>query len=159
MVLKVIDNMLSVQGHTVLRCREGRECLKTYQEELRNGTPVDLIIVDLTVPGGMGGKETAKEILQLQPAARIIVASGYSNDPVMSNYQSYGFTAALSKPFTSQEVFHHNQTAAKDAGTSVYKPILTTNSRLSKNEQFNSIKYVKPIAISTSTTFLKLIFL
>ncbi len=104
MVLAVLEKMLSAQGHTVLRCGEGRHCLEIFAEELARGRPVDLTIMDLTIPGGMGGRETAGKILQLQADARIIVASGYSNDPIMSTYRSYGFTAALAKPFTSQEV-------------------------------------------------------
>jgi len=54
--------------------------------------------MDLTIPGGMGGKIAVKEILKLNPAAKVIVASGYSNDPVVANFRDYGFVAALSKP-------------------------------------------------------------
>jgi len=104
MVRGILGNMLSAQGHTVLSCSEGRECLKIFEEELARKTAVDLTIMDLTIPGGMGGKETAKRILKLQADAKIIVASGYSNDPIMSTYRSYGFTSALGKPFTSQEL-------------------------------------------------------
>ncbi|MCW5212002.1 response regulator, partial [Desulfobulbus sp. TB] len=62
------------------------------------------VILDLTIPGGMGGKETAQKILQLDPEAKLIVASGYSNDPVMAEYSEYGFRAAVAKPFTLNEL-------------------------------------------------------
>ena len=104
MVRTLLETILTEQGHTVLCCSEGSECLDLYEEELRKDFPVDLTIMDLTIPGGMGGKETAQKILDLNSDARIVVASGYSNDPIMSDYKSFGFTATLTKPFTIQDV-------------------------------------------------------
>ena len=104
MVLKLLEAMLSDQGHTVICCRDGDECLTLFEQALHDGVPVDLTIMDLTIPGGMGGKECAQKILKITPDARLVVASGYSNDPVMSNHQAYGFMAALSKPFTIEDV-------------------------------------------------------
>ncbi len=75
-----------------------------YRKMEKKATPVDLVILDLTVPGGMGGKEAARKILLLNPKARLIVASGYSNDPVMAEYREYGFRAAVAKPFTLREL-------------------------------------------------------
>ena len=60
--------------------------------------------MDLTIPGGMGGKETVIEIFKIDPEAKVIVSSGYSNDPVMSDYKSYGFSGVVSKPFKMQEL-------------------------------------------------------
>ena len=57
------------------------------------------MILDLTIPGGKGGREVVHELLQINPEAKVIVASGYSNDPVMANYAKYGFAASLAKPF------------------------------------------------------------
>jgi CheY-like chemotaxis protein len=71
---------------------------------LESDNPVDLVILDLTIPGGMGGKETAQKLLQLDPEARLIVASGYSNDPVMAGDREDGFRAAVAKPFTLKEL-------------------------------------------------------
>jgi two-component system cell cycle sensor histidine kinase/response regulator CckA len=62
------------------------------------------VILDLTIPGGMGGKETVHQLLALDPDVRAIVSSGYSNDPVMANYASYGFCAAVKKPYLVQEM-------------------------------------------------------
>jgi len=66
--------------------------------------------MDLTIPGGMGGKEAAAEILKIDPSARLIAASGYSNDTVLANYTEYGFSAVLRKPFRLEELEHclHN---------------------------------------------------
>ena len=71
--------------------------------------PFDFVMLDLTVPGGMGGQEAIKKILQINPEAKAIVASGYSNDPVMANYKEYGFSGVIAKPFQLrdlQEVIH-----------------------------------------------------
>ena len=60
--------------------------------------PYDLVILDLTIRGGMGGKETVSRLRKLHPGARVIVSSGYSNDPVMANHRDYGFDAVVLKP-------------------------------------------------------------
>ncbi|MEA3267493.1 MAG: LytS/YhcK type 5TM receptor domain-containing protein [Candidatus Fermentibacteria bacterium] len=91
--------MLSHFGHDVLLARDGREAIAIFKEHHHSGNPVDVIIMDLTIPGGMGGKETITEILKIDPAARAIVSSGYSNDPVMANYRQHGFKASIGKPF------------------------------------------------------------
>jgi CheY-like chemotaxis protein len=75
-----------------------------YKRERKAGRPIDLFIIDLTIPGGMGGKEAAQQILALNPDAKIIVASGYSNDPVMAQCRTHGFSAAILKPFQLQEM-------------------------------------------------------
>ncbi|RLB70186.1 MAG: hybrid sensor histidine kinase/response regulator, partial [Deltaproteobacteria bacterium] len=66
--------------------------------------PIDLIIMDLTIPGGMGGKDAVQEILKINPDAKVIVASGYANDPVMAHYLKYGFKASIIKPFQLAEL-------------------------------------------------------
>ena len=66
---------------------------------METGLPFDFVILDLTIPGGMGGKEAIKKILQIDPKAKVIVSSGYSNDPVMANYKEYGFSGVIAKPF------------------------------------------------------------
>ncbi len=62
------------------------------------------MIVDLTVPGGMGGKELTEALLEADPNARIIVTSGYSTDPVLANYSDYGFRGRIAKPFQMKEL-------------------------------------------------------
>ena len=78
---------------------DGNETLHMYEAAQAAGVAFDAVIMDLTVPGGMGGKETMRRLQEIDPEARTIVTSGYSNDPVMANYREYGFQAALKKPF------------------------------------------------------------
>ena len=79
--------MLTTCGHEVLVAANGREAIDIFKEQQKKGKPVDIIIMDLTIPGGMGGKEAVVEILRNDPSAKVIVSSGYSNDPVMADYQ------------------------------------------------------------------------
>lgn len=104
MVRTVTKRMLSHFGYEVILAADGQEAIRLYQEALEKGQGIDLIIMDLTIPGGMGGKEAVAKILHIDPAAKVIVASGYSNDPVMANYQEYGFLAAIIKPFQLREI-------------------------------------------------------
>ena len=99
LIQDVAKQMLSHFGHEVLQAKDGREAIAIFKEHHHSDNPVDVIIMDLTIPGGMGGKDTIKEILKIDPAAKAIVASGYSNDPVMANYQQHGFKASIGKPF------------------------------------------------------------
>lgn len=104
MVLDVLATMLQAVGHEVLISRDGDTCIHLYEESLQTATPIDLIIMDLTIPGGKGGKEAVQEILRRNRQARVIVSSGYSNDPVMAHYGEYGFCGAVSKPFCLDEL-------------------------------------------------------
>jgi PAS domain S-box-containing protein len=99
MIRDTVKLLLSILGHEVIAVADGAEAVRQYQASHDSGTPVDLVIMDLTIPAGMGGKEAAQILLEKYPDARLIVSSGYSNDPVMSNFRSYGFRASLSKPF------------------------------------------------------------
>jgi len=104
MVRTLTRSVLEYLGYMVVLAADGEEALRLYREHREAGTPIDLAILDLTIPGGMGGKETMKELLALDPQAKAIVASGYSNDPVMASYREYGFAAMLSKPFAVKEL-------------------------------------------------------
>jgi DNA-binding NarL/FixJ family response regulator len=83
---------------------DGKEAVEEYRKSLASQNSVDLIIMDLTIPGGMGGEEAVKAILNIDPEARVIVSSGYSNNPVMANYAQYGFRSAVVKPYKLEEV-------------------------------------------------------
>ena len=80
------------------------EALNRYQEARASGTPVDAVIMDLTIPGGMGGEEAIQKLLAIDPEARAIVSSGYSNNPIMADYKKYGFSGVLAKPYKVAEL-------------------------------------------------------
>ena len=75
-----------------------------YKKAKESGNPFDIVIMDLTVPGGMGGKEAIKRLLEIDPGVRAIVSSGYSNDPVMSNFKRYGFKGVVAKPYKMKDL-------------------------------------------------------
>ena len=104
MIRDIAQKQLLILGHEAVLVADGEQAINKYQELQDSGVPVDLVIMDLTIPGGMGGKDAAQRLLQLDPGAKIIVASGYSNDPIMANYREYGFCAALAKPFDLDEL-------------------------------------------------------
>lgn len=104
MLLDVALSQLTVLGHEAILVTNGVQAINRYQELQDQGSPVDLVIMDLTIPGGMGGQEAARQLLKIDPKAKIIVASGYSNDPVMADYEGYGFCAAIAKPFDLKEL-------------------------------------------------------
>jgi PAS domain S-box-containing protein len=104
MILDLAANMLHLLGYRVTTCSGGEEAISQYKTAQGSGMPFDVVIMDLTVPGGMGGRETAKKILALDPRARLIVSSGYSNDPIMAHYEEYGFCGAMVKPYRINEL-------------------------------------------------------
>ncbi len=104
LVKKVVKSQLEYLGHTVFFAGDGREAVEQYRNFLATDRKIDCVIMDLTIPGGIGGKEAVQNILAIDPDAKVIVASGYFNDPVMADYQKYGFLAAISKPFNLDEL-------------------------------------------------------
>jgi PAS domain S-box-containing protein len=104
MIQDIARSQLSHLGHRVCSAADGNEAINSYKKMLDAGDRVDVVIMDLTIPGGMGGKEAVHELLALDPDARVIVASGYSNDTVLANFKDYGFSAAISKPFNLHEL-------------------------------------------------------
>ncbi|MBU5638313.1 PAS domain S-box protein [Geomonas sp. Red69] len=99
-------DMLQYLGYQVVTCVNGEEAVRLYREAAQAGKPFAAAIMDLTIPAGMGGKEAAQRILEVDPAARLIVSSGYSNDPVMAEHADYGFCAAVVKPYRCDELQH-----------------------------------------------------
>ncbi len=104
MILEATSAMLERLGCTVETAVNGKEAIDKCAAALKHGRPFDLVIMDLTIPGGMGGKEAIGELLALDPSAKVIVSSGYSSDPVLDDYTKHGFSGRLEKPFTFQEL-------------------------------------------------------
>lgn len=104
LVRTIAGEMLQALGYEPAFARDGEEALALYRDASAAGALFDAVIMDLTVPGGMGGKDAVRKLLATDPWARVIVASGYSNDPVLAEFRSHGFKGMIAKPFT-QEVF------------------------------------------------------
>jgi CheY-like chemotaxis protein/nitrogen-specific signal transduction histidine kinase len=104
MILDLAEKMLHLLGYRVTTCASGEEAVRQYKTAQGSGMPFDVVIMDLTVPGGMGGRETAEMIRAFDPGARLIVSSGYSNDPIMAHYEEYGFCGAMVKPYRINEL-------------------------------------------------------
>ncbi|MGA2367144.1 MAG: response regulator [Dehalococcoidia bacterium] len=100
-----VSRMIALFGlGDVATAREGGEALDLYSKAKLEGEPFDLVIMDLTVTEGIGGKEAIKELLKIDPDARAVVSSGYAGDPLVLNFQKYGFVGALIKPYTMDEL-------------------------------------------------------
>ena len=104
MIQDLVVNMLGSIGYEVQKCSNGMEAIALYKEAMRANAPFASVLMDLTIPDGMGGKETAKKILELDPNACLIVSSGYSNDTIMAEYSNFGFSASLAKPYSFDEI-------------------------------------------------------
>jgi PAS domain S-box-containing protein len=99
LVRSLITRNLSTQGFEVVESAEGTETVKLYQEAMGEGRTFDLVILDLSIPNGMGGVRTMEKLRGMDPEVVAIVSSGYSDDPVMAKPAAYGFTAVLPKPY------------------------------------------------------------
>ncbi len=104
MIRNVGREMLQLLDCVVETAADGREALDLYVRAGESGRPFDLVILDVTVPGGVGGERAVRMIRRVDPSARVIVSSGYANSPVLADYRRYGFSAVMRKPYTIEEV-------------------------------------------------------
>ena len=103
-IRNITRKMLERFGHSVSLAADGQQAVQIYKEAMDQQTPYDLVIMDLTIPGGMGGREASEAILAMDPRAKILISSGYGNDPMMTDYQSYGLKGIIPKPFRVSEL-------------------------------------------------------
>lgn len=104
MIRTVVGELLRHLGYESDFAEDGVEACKKYLEAMAKKENFSAVIMDLTIPGGMGGKEAVQHILKIDPLAKVIVSSGFSTDPVMADYKSYGFSGVVAKPFMVQEL-------------------------------------------------------
>ncbi len=104
MILNLTTEIIETFGYTVDTAVDGKEAIEKYITAKKSGKAFDVVIMDLTIPGGMGGKDALQELLTLDSEVKVIVSSGYSTDPVMANYSEYGFKGRLVKPFQMDEL-------------------------------------------------------
>jgi PAS domain S-box-containing protein len=100
----VLGKVLTRQGYTTGFASNGAEAVTVFREAYATDTPFDAVILDLTIPGGVGGKEIVKELLAIDPFVKAIASSGYSDDPVMAQPHDYGFKGVIAKPYTPAEL-------------------------------------------------------
>jgi CheY-like chemotaxis protein len=103
-VREVVALMLSRLGYQVTTATSGEEAVEAYRRALDLGQRFDAVIMDLTVAGGLGGREATRRLLAIDPDARIVVSSGYSGDPVLADHRDHGFVARLPKPYATEDL-------------------------------------------------------
>ena len=103
-ILEFMTNLVTKLGYEPITSENGEQAIAHYKEAMEQNRKIDLVIMDLTIPNGMGGRETISELLRIDPDVNAIVASGYSNDPILADPKSFGFKGAITKPFRIKEM-------------------------------------------------------
>jgi PAS domain S-box-containing protein len=99
-----VGELLRFLGYDVEIACDGSEAVELYRLAATGSKPFDAVIMDLTIPGGMGGKEAIGELIKIDPGVKAIVSSGYSNDPVMSEFKKHGFIGVVAKPYNIEDL-------------------------------------------------------
>ncbi len=104
LVRNVAEELMRELGHEVLCTADGAAAVEAYRRAREDGRPYDIVILDLTVRGGIGGMETLRRLREIDPAVRAVVSSGYSDDEVVADFRKYGFSGFLKKPYDLTEL-------------------------------------------------------
>ncbi len=104
MIRELATEMLGYLGYQITTCVDGEAAIQLYKAAMESGAPFSAVLLDLTIPGGMGGKEAAQRIREIDSAACLIVSSGYSNDQIIADYAAYGFRGVVAKPYKIDEL-------------------------------------------------------
>ena len=103
-ILELAGAILGLLEYEAVLTHDGSEALAEYQLARASGRPFAAVILDLTIPGGMGGKETMHRLREIDPGVRAIVSSGYSNDAVIADFRAHGFVAMVAKPYRMEDL-------------------------------------------------------
>lgn len=103
-ILNAVGEMLTYYGYQVALTTDGAEAILLYKQAKYSEEPFDIIIMDLTVPGGMGGQEAIAHLRNFDPEVKVVISSGYADDPIMSDYERYGFVGVVTKPYKIDEL-------------------------------------------------------
>jgi signal transduction histidine kinase/CheY-like chemotaxis protein/GAF domain-containing protein len=104
LIRDVATDILDYLGYGAVTCRDGREAIDLYRDAMATGEPFSAVLMDLTIPGGMGGRETIQRLLEIDRHAVGVVSSGYCTDPILSNYRDYGFSGIVEKPYSMDKL-------------------------------------------------------
>jgi CheY-like chemotaxis protein len=104
LLLNAISRLLKNLGYRIDTADDGMKAVARYHMQLEKGEKYDAVILDITVPGGMGGEEALRRITDFDPTVRAIVSSGYSNNHIMARFEDYGFRGVLKKPYKIEDL-------------------------------------------------------
>lgn len=103
-IVDVTQEVLKFLEYDVMFAENGSDAIDLYKREKEAGVPFDVVILDLSIPNGMGGREAIQKLREYDPAVKAIISSGYSSDPVVLDFKGYGFSGVLSKPYKINDV-------------------------------------------------------
>ena len=109
--------VLETFGHEVVVVADGEKAIESYRDATRADRPFDVVVLDLTIPGGLGGRATLERLLTIDPDVRAVVCSGYSGDSLVSDFADHGFVAAIAKPYSAEDLRRGVEAAALPMGS------------------------------------------